>query len=304
MMATKTSENVTVDEKLLGVFDVLLRGMVSAAIKGEPEEYREFRARMLKVSDLDDAAMSVPQLTAKAEAAVSLLHHHCARADEFFQAQIAEWRDVMELLVSTLADLAVAGPDETRRLREVSRRIGRGANAADVRQGRLEMVKCIDEIRQAAERGVGKEAEATACDRVTNLPGRTAAEAALVEACASDTPRSAAVLLLDRLKFYNQRYGREVGDMTLRFFSEFVRNSLGGEFSLFRWTGPALLMICSSPPDKLQHELRKILEPRLQFECDSGSRHILLSVDAIWSVLPMMVDARLLINKIDALASA
>jgi GGDEF domain-containing protein len=301
-MTSKTNESATVNANLLVVFDIFLRGMASGAIKGEPEQYRQFRDKMQTLADLNGEEASSPQLVAKAKAAVNLLQNHCARASGFFQAQIAELLSVMELLVGTLTDLAVAKPDDLLRLRKISQQIHTAADSADVHQGKLAMVKCTEEIRRAAERGVGKETEADGRDTVTNLPGRPAAEAALVEACASENPGSAVVLLLDRLKLYNQRYGREVGDMTLRFFSDFLRGSMEGEYSLFRWTGPALLMISPAPPDKIQPEVRRILEPRLQFECESGSRHMLLSVDATWSVLPLMVDPRLLINKIDALA--
>jgi len=52
--------------------------------------------------------------------------------------------------------------------------------------------------------------------------------------------------------------------------------------------------------DKVQAEVRRIMEPRLQYDFETSSRTILLAIDACWSVLPMMVDPRLLINKIDA----
>ena len=47
-------------------------------------------------------------------------------------------------------------------------------------------------------------------------------------------------------------------------------------------------------------EVRRIMEPRLQYDFETASRTILLAIDACWSALPMMVDPRLLINKIDA----
>jgi GGDEF domain-containing protein len=303
-MSSKSNATAAIDENLLPVFGILLRGMVSAAIKGDAEQYLQFRTKMQKVADLDAAGTSVRELAIKAEAAVSLVHHHSIRTSEYFGAQISEWRAIMELLVSTLVDLAVARPDDARRLREISQQIYAASGEADLREGKLDMTKCIAEIRQVAERGIVKQPEAGAHDPVTDLPGRSAAEAALVEACGLKDPGCTVLLLLDRLKLYNQRYGREVGDKTLRFFSDFVRHSMECQTSLYRWSGPALLLICAGPADKVQPEMRKILEPRLHFECESGSRHLLLSVDAIWNVLPLMVDPRLLINKIDAFSSA
>jgi GGDEF domain-containing protein len=286
------------------VVGTLLRGLASSTIKGDPEQYRQFRAKMQKLTDFEDARISAQELEVKAKAAVNQAHQHSTRTGEFFGAQISELREIMELLVTTLAELAVARPDDARKLREIAQQIHSASNETDLRQGKLDMTQSIAEIRLAAERGFGKEAEAGGRDPVTDLPGRAVAEAALIEACGSDSPGCAVILLLDRLKLYNQRYGRGVGDKTLRFFSDFLRRSLDFESSLYRWTGPSLLLICAGAADKVQPEMRKILEPRLQFECESGSRHMLLSVDAVWNVLPLMVDPRLLINRIDAFSTA
>ena len=46
---------------------------------------------------------------------------------------------------------------------------------------------------------------------------------------------------------------------------------------IYRWTGPAILLLREGTVEKVQADVRRIMEP-----------------------LPMMVDPRLLINKIDA----
>ena len=94
------------------------------------------------------------------------------------------------------------------------------------------------------------------------------------------------------------------GDMALRFLAESVKRSFECEGSLFRWTGPVLLMLQPRPVDKVQPEVRRVMESRLQYDCEAGSRHLLLSIDATWWVIPMMVDPRLLANKIDGLVRA
>jgi hypothetical protein len=46
--------------------------------------------------------------------------------------------------------------------------------------------------------------------------------------------------------------------------------------------------------------MRRVFDPRLQFEVDSGSRSILLAIGASFLVVPMMVDSLLVVNKIDS----
>ena len=107
------------------------------------------------------------------------------------------------------------------------------------------------------------------------------------------------IMMVDRLSLYHRRYGHDAGDRILRFFVDFLRHAFQ-DGSMFRWTGPSVLLLREGPPDKVQREVRRILEPRIEFDFETPSRTILLAIDACWCVLPMMVDPRLLINKIDA----
>jgi diguanylate cyclase (GGDEF)-like protein len=289
------------EESFLPVFAALFQGIAANAIKGDPDQYRQFRAKMQKVADLDGIRESAPELSMKADMAINFLQHHCIRADEYYTAQIGELKSMADLLVGTLADLGVGKPESMRQLRELAQKLQLLDHAPAMRQAKTELAQCLTEIRQAAERGLNGNPGASERDPVTSLPARTSAEAALVEACASESPTCVVFLLLDRLRLYNQRYGREVGDKVMIYFAEFLKHSFRCGDALFRWTGPALLMLRPGPVDKVQPEMRRVLDQRQQFDCDAGSRHLLLSVDAVWSVLPMMVDPRMLVNKIDSL---
>jgi GGDEF domain-containing protein len=296
----KTPAKTAGQESLLPVLTSLLQNIAIHAIKGDPELYRQFRDKMLKAADLNEAEEPVSEIAAKTEMAANLLNHHCARANEYFASQISELRAVIDLFVNTMADLAVAKPEYTRKLREIARQIHAASHGAALRQQKLDLAQCLSEIRQAAELGFHPDPGLAGRDPVTDLNGRPAAEAALVEACSSKSPVCAVVLLLDRIKLYNRRYGREVGDKTLRFFADFVKRAFECEESLFRWTGPALLMLRHGVVDKVQPEVRRVLESKLQFDCETESRHLLLAIDSTSWVLPMMVDPRMLVNKIDS----
>ncbi|MGA2120323.1 MAG: GGDEF domain-containing protein [Bryobacteraceae bacterium] len=288
-------------ESLLPVFAILLQGIAANTAKGDPEQYRQFRAKMSKVADLDDVRDYLPDLTLKAETTINLFQHYSARANAYFQAQISERCAAIDLLVGTLCDLAVAQPEHTGQLKEIAQQMHLAADTAALQQRKVDLAKCIAEIRQAAEVADPSLSDPTARDPATGLGGRHAAEAALAEACGSQSPACAVVLKMDRLKLYNQRYGPDVGDMALNFLAESVKRSFACEGALFRWSGPVLLMLQPGPPDKVQPEVRRVMESRLQYECESGSRHLLLLIDASWWVLPTMVDPRLLVNKIDGL---
>jgi GGDEF domain-containing protein len=188
-------------------------------------------------------------------------------------------------------------------LRDIGQQLGSAEDAEGLRVGKARLADCMDAVRVEAERQSAEVRDGEIRDGITSLQSRAAAEAALVEACASETQVCAVVMQLARLAFYNRRYGREVGDRVLRFFAEFVRRSFESG-TLYRWTGPSLVLLIPGAPDKVQGDVRRCLEPKLRCEVDAGSRHVMLPIEAVWSVFPMMVEPRLLINRIDAFSTS
>jgi len=270
------------------------------AVRGDPEEDRQFRARMHKISEALSVQPSWMETMAATDSAVSALRDHNDRANKYQRAHVAELRAVIQMLVGTLEDLTIAGPVRMRELQEIQKQLISASGPEGIQGCKLSLSKCLSGIREEAERHKQYSGDHSNQDPVTGLEARPAAETALTEACASDSPACAVVVSIDRLSLYNRRYGRDVGDKVLQFFVEFVKRAFEPGLALFRWTGPAVLLLRHGSPDGVQAEMRRAFDPRLEFEVDSGSRSILLTIGVSWSVVPMMVDSRLVVNKIDA----
>jgi GGDEF domain-containing protein len=302
--SSHTHSSQGVEEKsLLPAIQGLLHGIAVHAVKGDPEDDRQFRTRLHKISESVAGEPPSTDILTSADSAVVALRDHNDRTSRYHHAEISELRSVIQILVGTLEDLAVAGPKLMARLREIEKQLTAVATPSAVREFKLNLSQCLTEIRSEAERHNHHSGAPGSLDPVTGLEGRPAAEAALAQACASATSICAVVLLVDRLALYNRRYGRDVGDKVLNFFVEFVKRSFQAGPDLYRWTGPALLLLRHGSPDGIQAEMRRSFDPRIEFEVDSGSRSILLTLGVDWSVLPMMVDPRLVVNKIDAFVS-
>jgi GGDEF domain-containing protein len=284
---------------LLPVVKALLTGMAIHPLKGHAEDYKVYRARIQKVMDSLGDSVTLEEAYPQAEEAVHALRDHGLRTAKRLYKQDTELRAIVKLLMETLEDLRIASPERTKQLMEVANQLGGAAEAEELRVVKASLADCLATIRKEAERELSLTGP-PGTDGITDLPGRPAAEAALVEACSGETPLCAVIMMVDRIALYNRRYGREAGDKVLRYFVDFVRRAFGAQDLLYRWTGPAILLLREGTLDKVQAEGRRILEPRLQYDFEVSSRTILLTVDACWSVLPMMVDPRLLINKIDA----
>ena len=228
------------------------------------------------------------------------MRDHGLRTTKRLHLQETELRSIIKLVVDTLEELRIATPERTRQLMEIVNQLGAAAEPEEIRVVKASLADCLGVIRKEAERELSHAGNDASKDEITELACRPAAEAALVEACSAKTSLCAVIMLVDRLPLYNRRYGREAGDKVLRYFVDFVRRSFDVGDSLYRWTGPAVLLMREGTLDKVQAEVRRIMEPRLQYDFNTSSRTILLAIDACWSVFPMMVDPRLLINKIDA----
>jgi diguanylate cyclase len=285
---------------LLPVVKVLLTGMAIHPLKGHAEDYRVYRARIQKALDSLGDGPTLEEAYAQSEEAIHALRDHGLRTTKRLHLQDAELRAIVKMLMETLEELCIATPERTRQLLEVANQLGSAAEAEELRVVKASLADCLAVIRKEAERELSHTGGQHSADGITDLPGRPAAEAALVEACSAATPVCAVIMLVDRLSLYNRRYGHEAGDKVLRYFADSVRRSFDSPDAIYRWTGPAILLLREGTLDKVQAEARRILEPRLQFDFEVSSRTILLAIDACWSVLPMMVDPRLLINKIDA----
>jgi len=290
---------VPVDPAALPLIRLLLQGIAVHSPKGDPADYHQFRARIQKISDSLEEVQSLPEMELYAGSAVTSLRDYTQRTDTRQQQQTAELRAIIQLLMDALEDLSVARPERMQQLKEIAQQLASATEAEELRGGKLQLSNCLAEVRKEAERQLVDSGGNTVKDSVTGLGARPAAEAALAQACASEVRCCAVILLVERIPLYNRRYGREAGDQVLRFFAEFAKRSFEGEGLLFRWNGPALLLLMPGAMDRIQSEVRKHIEPKLRCDLEIGSRNVLLPIDVCWSVFSMMVDPRLLINKID-----
>jgi diguanylate cyclase (GGDEF)-like protein len=142
-------------------------------------------------------------------------------------------------------------------------------------------------------------------DPLTGLPVREAAEAEITRRCESDKPSYVAVMMVERLRSYNNRFGRTVGDDLLRYFAETVRKNLPQRTELFRWSGPTLvaLMEASSIED-LRLELKRILDRIPAKTIHTDTRIATLSMAGRWCVFPTTAAYKLLIRNVDLFTSA
>ena len=257
---------------------------------------------------MDDGHLPDEALDA-AGRAVDLLKDYGHRTSRRLHQQGTELHAVIQMLLDTFRDLAIAGPEKMRQLQDFGTELSSTSDGEKLALCKLRLSECLGEIRREAERfrsdadGRMPTLGDARRDRLTGLESREVAEAALATACLAETPGCAIIVIIDRISVYNVRFGRSVGDKVLQFFTDYLVQSLPFEVPPFRWSGPALLILRPGTAEQIVPKVRRVLEQRIEYEVETEARTILLPIVARWEVVSMMADPRLVVNKIDAIVA-
>ena len=110
------------DKTFLPAVQTLVHGIAVHTVKGDPDEDRQFRNRLHKISEAVSGEPSWLDTMATVDSAVTALRDHNERANKYHAAHFSELRAVIQMLVGTLQNLSVASPKLMQRLQEIQDR--------------------------------------------------------------------------------------------------------------------------------------------------------------------------------------
>lgn len=244
---------------LVRVCTVLLEGIGRHAIAYDRHEHRELRASLAKLTEMLQSAEGADPLLEIAEAACELLAHYNREAQRVHGAQTVELRCMIEMLSQTLAALAEAGGESVETLQVIQKDLEGARRVDDIRLLRVRLghsLKTIsDEAARQRERNaqmlrfaeeaarlVSGGADNPELDRMTGLPSAVKAENEMTRQLGPDSGTFVAVFVVERIEAINLRYGRPVGDRSLKLFAEMLVSSLKGD-EVCRWRGPSFVAL-------------------------------------------------------------
>jgi GGDEF domain-containing protein len=155
--------------------------------------------------------------------------------------------------------------------------------------------------RQIERRPAGERAaEPTDSDPVTGLPNRSAALLAMQAASESGSRLYIAAMVVKGVQSVNLRFGFGVGDRMLRSFKESVERQLSSADKLFRWDGPALIVLMdrAEPIAQIRAQFKRILENRLEANYDVDGRSVLIPIVADSLTFSLMPPVALAVKQI------
>jgi GGDEF domain-containing protein len=303
----------------LRVAQILLQGIGDHAIRCDPGEYVQFHQSMEQTAAaLAGGAGGAESLT-QAEGAVRLLEDYNRRTAQGLRVRGSELQGMVKMLTTAIGEISTSGEENVSRLRGIEDLVSSVTQIEDVRAVRVQLSVCLDQIRKEAGRQkvvsstvvdrlkqeLGRVQTDKSTDALTGLPVRARAVELISNACESEQPAFAAVMVIDRLQAVNAALGSEAGDQLLRYFSGYVARGLTSGDQLFRWTGASLLALVLRPVkiETLRQEIGYLLEQKLEYTVRTATRSVRLPVTARWTLFPTMASSRLLIQRIDTFAS-
>jgi GGDEF domain-containing protein len=199
-------------------------------------------------------------------------------------------------IIALLADgVSWPGPtpeilEHIRNLAEPDRDLPDALVLADWRQQLSGFIEEIRGVREVRRQKALAAVSAARLDQATGLPGSTAAQAEIEKAVLRDQAPRIAVLVLEQLRLLNARFGRSVGDEIFTFAASELSRLLADFGVLFRWNGPAFLLVTSAAGSKggaLEEKLSELATNRIDRIVQIEDRSIHVKITFSWHIHPL-----------------
>ncbi len=293
----------------LRVAELFLQGIQLHACQLDDMDYGRFHADLAALLNSLNKKTSNGDVILATGAALQAMSDYNKLLGRSIRGQMAELQNIVKMLGETLRTMLGGSERQVGRLQSIETQIQGASQISDLRalKGRLE--DCLGDLREAVkseresaarvsralESGVEQkpaaltQEETPLLDACTGLPGPAAAETALKKALAENKTCFAGVYVVNRIVVVNARYGHTAGDHILVRFSQNIAQRLSPGDALFRWYGPAFLVIMnrSGPQDAVRAEVARIASGHKEEEIQVGTRSILLSISSNTVVLAL-----------------
>ena len=301
------------EEAVRNAISALLDAGTKHAIQADAEEYESFRqdvARLLGKAG-SGAELTLEQLLINVRTVAHAIESYNSRTSRIIRKQTSELRNMITMLTQAVVKIAGSSTRSGEALDNIKSHLESAAATEDIQGIRYRLGDCLNFVceeftrqKEAADSMMSdlksqiNNAQASVADnrefdRVTGLPLRQTAEAAFQEAL-SRGKHYILTLVLDRLQSINARFGSDVGDQVLRALRTHVETGLLAKGDrLFRWTGPALVVLMPRQQDlhQVRGAIRRFLDTVERGEFDIEGRTVLIPLSVAWSVIALIAPA-------------
>lgn len=312
------------DRSLIRAVRILVQGIGQHATADDVDDCQLFRESINALSDELADGMESEKLLVAVGAVLKTLEDHTRHTAKRQSLQTTELKNMVKMLTSTVADISALSTTNISVLGEIEKQVAGVSELNDIRLVKSKLSDCLTEIKKESERQMSEATETIVRlnselakanqrfansnaspekDGITQMSTRREAEAA-ISAWPSGTRGFVALFVADSLQVLNQRFGRDVGDEILAAFSGMLKSRFKTPDHLFRWGGPAFLVLLSRPGalEEVRNEVTRLFKVTVEYTVQSRSLSILIPLTTRWAVFPVTSAPRLMFQKLDLFA--
>ncbi len=302
---------------------LLLSAIENHTVEGDEADYQHFRAAIREVSGRFSEETSVEDMLVMAGTISTTCKEYAERTRRFIRAHSAELQHIVSMLTGAITTSMEASESSITRLQTIEKQLERAAVIEDVRTLRLKLAQCLEGIQEEIVQRQQDVATASAdlqrtgrlsnpedpkvtLDAITGVPGRPQAEDAMKQALQSGRQHYVVVVVANRIKAINSRFGYPAGDRVLRCLCKQLQAFVSETNCVFRWTGPAYVALLhrETPIDELRRQVQRAGDKKFQEVFEVESRSVSLPVSATWAVLAISHPLRPVMAALDLLVAA
>jgi len=304
------------------VVSLLLERIASGSVKGDTAEHDAFCEEMSQFRERTLQETSPALLLITAGSAVQAMENYNLRITGLLKKQVAELQSVVSMVTETALKLGGENTRSAQRLQEIGNRFERAGSLEDLQELKSHLGDCLHSFRNEVQR-LKAESDATILslqqeiarrpvgaagapgaeiDPVTELPRQAAGLQAMQNATDGGKRLYVVAMVVKGVQSVNARFGFGVGDRMLRAFKVNIERQLLRADRLFRWDGPAIVVLMDRTESigQVRAQVRRILEAHIDETFDVDGRSVLVPIIADWLVFPLTAPAALAVKQIQA----
>jgi diguanylate cyclase (GGDEF)-like protein len=307
---------------------LILEAIACNAVESDPAERQEFQTSLRQIISRMEESTSTGGTFVLAGEAIKSIETYNRGVQRSLSSQMKELQSIVSLFARSLLQVSKSSAASATKLHQIERLIEKSSQSEDLRVIKAQLEKSLEVIcEEAAEQERRSEAvssqisdamsrpESAAVlsgamaelDLVTGLPNFRAAERAIREAVAAQTPTFAVLLCVERVEVINSRFGFAVGDRVLMLFGQHLAQRLSKNDRLLRWRGPGFLALLDRTGSEMsiRAEVARMVSARLEQEVELSGRSVLLPISSSWMLTSVTgLTAEKLAQKLDAFTAA
>lgn len=323
MISIKRFLNREGDGEVWQLVSLLLEKIASQAVRGDRSDYEAFSQTIENIRKSASEALNAQALMLNVGSAVQAMSDYNQRVSRFIRRQGSELQTIVSMLTETVVKVSGENTKFARDFQEISDGLEHASAVADLTDLKLRLRDCLRDFREETLQRKAEMEQALSAlqdqverskdaggprdlDTATGLPRQDAAEAAMAANLKAGSRSYVVTVVVNHMQSINARFGYRVGDQVLRICRDAVEKQLQPEDQMFRWTGPAVVLLLerAEPLEMVRGHVKRILDIKLEESFDLGARSVMIPISMSWTAFKLVSPMSIAVKQVQTFVAS